>query len=1760
MSKSSVVDNENKIFYIEPNNLRDSLSQNAIPFPNEDYVMSVDLLVRMKSFNRYIAGNPEEPQMVTLFSTTLRPAESGKTRTYLTTDYTDISYTNPINNTAECFGLESLSITYESWMIPQVTAKFTDVRGASLMLPNETNYSRSIVGSGPLPLDGSAFFRALFTFPYPEFILKVKGFYGRIVEYRLTAEDVKSDFNATSGSFDVTVKFVGYLYRSLTDIPMSMIACAPYADSEYWEANGGKPINGTNAAIMGKFSFESDNGGTPMPPFGDFLCTVTNIAKMEEDAKANREESETIKSYNSLQAALNNLTNAYNTYIQESFGEMKSLPLSGCKQTIDNGSDIVLLFSSSSLQMPMLKIGDKTIFPKNGMTMEQAGEPLQGKWNKFKAEIEKYNKEVESDVANATFKVTEHVPTFGEIISVEGKKENWVDTINSKYGINIVANDIPEVGGGGKVAIISVLLGDYTKTFDALRGFFDKTVNGEKEKLEKKEPELQEKAIGWKNSIKNVYKLAFAHLDTFMHAFYKCLSNIYDDKDTGNRTLTALGISKQNTDLPPTFDESKPIPPFTQYYTIDKPDSSESTLGGTQYVKKSIGWIGDCEAAKTLPEVELVERLLKGAKEMRESYEAAVSELNEEMVTDEFIRITPYDFAFEGANPYRYISELSNKQLMWRYAYATFALRLYYFLITPYTNHNLEVFAKAEARNFCNAIQPYDKDTVGYVLSMSEEFIKSITQVSEESPFNLEAPFNQPLFTKNGDDKMVYSWEKDHNELLVGNCSFNDLKSKGKKINITNFTANTDSFVLKESSQSESLTEIWQRYNKDGRGYGTMKELGAGNTMEKAFNKKPSVIYTGSGKYCNIFGHCFYYMQNGDSSAHPRSVETKNMAKAYLYACGINNRYGDNSLVSFNGWAMPYWVVLKRGAMLWRNEQENDPIYCAWYKKAKKDECFFVKGTDTGAKPNYDFLKLLRIDSKEKYLPIYQARNEEEKNAYIKVFTDWAKNTFIPKIMKIYELTPENGCTYDYDSFKVYLQHIYDNGEDFQSEAYMSFKRVGKKIWRQFGQWFKKTINTDEGWIDLVLATTEEEDIKAEYEGWNFELVSEAKRVSHITDEEALLATQYRTFVKEWWAINLADVQKASDVLSVKDFGNTLKTFIEKLKGNEGYNLDDKTSDAPVQSPPMSSSEEDTITKDMKIATYMTLKNLYDKWVCAMPLKTWRIENDESIFKLFYFMNSFFKKNDDLAVNLKTIANIVSSVLPSSNVRSESNTDNTDASKQNGFSVYEFLSSVAQKADCLLIAFPTATYLRDVENIATELEDMFTPNVPWSARAKGPSACFLCIYPGKPSSHLAIEDENSEYFSQFKDDTFNIANAQGKIRRTSIDNLSNLMSNSDDDYAIPAFGVTYAKENQSFFTNISVGMQNPQQTNASIAAMFNIAAKGGDGETETIPYGQDLYSVYANYSYTCDVEMLGCMQMMPCMMFQLNNIPLFRGVYQIIKVEHNITPGNSTTKFTGVRMSAQQPHNVDTVPFAGGDYGYSLLVSNTNVAPITYASPSNNKCDEPKGCLYGYDTKEARLARVTENWKAHPGGGWDRSGYKDSKGWHGSDSDAMLQQLYTWVTVPARVGSPENYQMIKLEVNKNLASDFINIFTEIFGTGATDPNAVKVGGTYFYLTQANGGYHHGSALPTTRYDAAKNKSGTYRASLHNYGIAVDINANVNGQYFDEDAKKAHDKDANSATVIRAGHPVIKIFYKYGWHWGGAWSSQRDYMHFCAFNG
>ena len=119
----------------------------------------------------------------------------------------------------------------------------------------------------------------------------------------------------------------------------------------------------------------------------------------------------------------------------------------------------------------------------------------------------------------------------------------------------------------------------------------------------------------------------------------------------------------------------------------------------------------------------------------------------------------------------------------------------------------------------------------------------------------------------------------------------------------------------------------------------------------------------------------------------------------------------------------------------------------------------------------------------------------------------------------------------------------------------------------------------------------------------------------------------------------------------------------------------------------------------------------------------------------------------------------------------------------------------------------------------------------------------------------------------------------------------------------------------------------------------------------------------------------------------------------------------------------------------------------------------------------------------------------------------------------------------------KITVHKKLADRFTAIFNDIY---AECPN--------FKFQKTSGGYYIGS----TNY---RNVGGTNKLSYHSYGVAVDINEQYNPML-----SKSSKGDGHSDGDIRirsTSHPVVKIFARHGFGWGGTYN---DYMHFSYFNG
>ena len=302
-------------------------------------------------------------------------------------------------------------------------------------------------------------------------------------------------------------------------------------------------------------------------------------------------------------------------------------------------------------------------------------------------------------------------------------------------------------------------------------------------------------------------------------------------------------------------------------------------------------------------------------------------------------------------------------------------------------------------------------------------------------------------------------------------------------------------------------------------------------------------------------------------------------------------------------------------------------------------------------------------------------------------------------------------------------------------------------------------------------------------------------------------------------------------------------------------------------------------TDDMRSELYRYLKQVYDKWLPSSTEEEWKFEkffdetkNTEG--RTFRFIDSYYNKiGQKLLVNPQKVVDMIGSSLSNSEVN---------------YMLFNFLADVYSQSKCMLMCVQNFIDLSETDS----MKKMFQPIAYNDIRDVKKHPDFVVIYPYEPSKHLDINNSN------YEDDAFMLNNEM----ETPIAIRSRGEGEGTRWYKIPAFGVSYGRQYQSVFKNVNVSMANAVMTEQAILAKHAILRGATDTNTKGVA-SQDLYSIYTNQSYTCRVEMMGCMWVQPMMYMVLLNIPMFRGSYMIMSVKHSMAPGNMTTEITAVRMA-----------------------------------------------------------------------------------------------------------------------------------------------------------------------------------------------------------------------------------------------------------------
>lgn len=1580
MDREGAVKEKGRIMYIEPTNFftnkrsgeveigtgNDGTLFDAINHPYEDYGMAIDLEVLIS--NRYSCGQSYETGEQTCFhysssnktisflgGTQLGDTENDR---YLTTKYTDISMTEPEGNTGECLGIESIDVQYNSWVYPQVTVKFIDVRGATVMQPNEQNY----YDEGQYAKSG--LYKSLFTFPYPVFTLKLKGFYGKGVTYRLAVQKTNFSFDAATGNFVITVSFIGYMFGVYADLPMTYILMSPYTEAgkSYWE-------NNIKNRVFGFYKDVDDGSGNiskvfqaPMMTIPELREQLANVSTGQEFQSAAAEGVAYQEVLDERKTKMEHLVEAY------PFNDMVETGDYFYVVTFPEGDKTKQLRTSITDVYKSIQDYAMEIIDYDEANSTSYADSLEGIFDVPIKKIKKektVNKKVKDAIGIRFSKQNikdNNGNTVSEYISEDtekyekyiANKKEVIEYINTKkadksapFMVYLISKDVESVEG----AIVKSLRDEIDRNDDVKRA-------KEKEYKEKQDA-IVEKALGFRPSIQNMYNLIFAHVETFMHCFYgelKTIKESLDNKSDANRLKSSYGVANGDTDTPDVISEtedngpvtegdpndgrqlSKYLPPFPAFY-----DSDESGMNRKVNVWPS-RWI-DSHPNYKFVEVDFVKELLRAAKfynEKNKSVDDLLEEIrngaegggkpkkNEDQSgtyqsvdVHDFIPLTTFDIASRRrgvSNPYFGVkhSVEEGKSSIDGDVLGTFALRAFYYLCANDTDARKEAvsFGKLEALNFYKAVGD----------SVSDNFLKFVQKYADGD--NNNADGNEFINIIKGNKK---------SDDITEVCKVWDFDGNGKSM----FTETNGKLRYSLSPKLEKEGKAYIQYPLYPHGFIDLKkELMSDNILNDPYyisSEKP--FYTGEDARGNVIlgqpqdGGTFMlipdrgYLKNVIEQIRTEvdqaieAVKSKNPdeygerdAEEYGKLKNHNRtlrNYANNYDTKFFERCYARNVIVeeeedgdtnnlnKHEIRVIMTEGKQDVIDNLFVKYPVEegrrnellifDEDVYICQTSIEAKA-YLFLQHINIDGQEDNNGGLESKSENGLALKARLLKEgsyyWRDDVIGQGIIKSEDdadfktkyKVPTN-CT---RSRKKYLKQLFiqwANTDYKANDGRLCNKDLYARKKNKKNGKILKCLNPD---IAKVDAKVNEDALQLQkfLRDVYFTIYTVIDYYHGITDEGD--GSQFE-----------CETQSMKDAFLgfMKELKKIYKTVVKESEKKNSEFM--RKMDAAAATDPFKSI-------DIKLSTYMTLKTLYDKWLCA-PYKPydelWSLSSSVSDFTNFIYVDSYYNDiGQQITVNITKVTEWLNQCVPSAKL-----TTGEGDLKYTGRTVYDFLAEVAQSCGGTLMAMPQKFGARN----PASLKDMFTP-IPTEdvTRWDSDDSSFVFMYTYKLSEHLGDAEKSRADMNGYDPKGDGLDLTDEGIKGTVLD--------FDNKYKIPAFGVTYAKQNQSIFKNISLSTESPGVTEAGLAATFNIASKGAESPRETTLFGQDLYRVYSNYAYQCSVEMMGNMQIMPLMYFQLNNVPLWKGAYMIKKVTHSITAGNISTKFEGVRI------NKYAIPIAEG--------------------------------------------------------------------------------------------------------------------------------------------------------------------------------------------------------------------------------------------------
>lgn len=1478
----------------------------------------------------------------------------------LTTNYTDIFYTDLKDyGTTEMFGIESVDVQYNNYMVPEITIKFVDIRGVSLFSPTEMRYETGVEGIKGMSKNdiASSFFQCFFTFPYPRFSIMIKGFYGNPVCYEVTCSDFRASFVAETGNFEATAKFVGYSFSFLNDVSLNALLAAPFAKpigAAYWEER---------AKDGGSFVIKNNKGGsTAMPTLVDIVANIASVMDKANKIAADDPAVKEMQNANKNKDDIKELQDIYASW----FDAVKAPHVNQHNENLRykaisrNGSDCGFII----------------LLPKNvAKPINLYNDSQQGKLDECYNAITNWSENHKDYKLAMPSKISDLGPRHifqiknGVVLDDRFKDEQFViDTANAW---------LKEFNAPDKKKETESFLANFKRDEGTIWGFVIKKDtsfwNRELDRLENTSENLKDEvktaqdqavteALGFSPSIENITRIIFAHFETLMHMMFQTSVDIQKQ----HRTPDSLGVS--NADLSDVSPTEKEVPPFPRVVI--------NTTTSQGVTKKEDAWVGSFKGSTKFLEEDLVNSLFDAIDEIATKFKQAdenasggTDGVNTEEVGRSVMEIplTPFDL-FIPKNPYGSDKKVSLSlssfaanvcsRMMAIMDLSAFSRGSY---MDNYPSDATKTLGEAEAINFATFFPTINPKLIKCLTGgednkalTPEVLLNIVTNKNDEATKAYKEGVHWPWDAKSDKDTALFT-EKN------GVLYYNKFKSG-------DFTAYPIIMSVEEMASTQDASyDNGAAYNYFG-GTSSQNNDPYAYHIFKNWKVVKSIIDTqvkghtsdvgGLAKYMVFFNN-FYYNPTGTygyrSLLHFEStvgrVPCVLRPKITTVFCPgkigekdqvAGSRFMPNTKEKFN----KVKGVFNGGADVFNPANEGTVFRIGQNTIIRCDDSYFKEllgspetGPQTG---NYVFTEFLGYDSDgnidgSKSLfgqEHYYSLPSESMKAFMFLMSistsinlenciQYNKNHSVTVVPKLFVLLVGGTVAAIRDKKSDFKPQYYaKSAADLKNFVNSDLSPMARNLYQsEFNSFVNGSWKNIKAAYELGSKEAMKKffkDIPTRISGPNidgffnrlndnfFENYMSVGMYPHITKGIKTLRLANREDSKAMTSL-VAEMLTPTVCAMGTHFGKSLansfgeanvslsKTTAAKYLESFLKKLSELLTGGGNQEGGNDDGQGVSISNDPQATTEDMKVGLYG--YLKILYDKWVPSTTESEWK----MEEFFKiDNGDRGHTIHFIDSYYNVIGQDIYI----DIGNLVNSIRNNFqynnnvwsSMLMFMSDIYASTQCLFLSIQNFIDLNDINNMKSMFNLVPYNNITDVKRHPD----FVVMYPYQPS-------ENLDNGSSFENDGFMLN------RSDELANLPEALTSRSDNtgvqgFYLPAFGVAYGKQYQSMFSNIDVGMESPMVTEQSLKAKMVIAMQGA-GEDKSgnsknvVTAGQDLYSIYASNSYTCTVTMMGCAWVQPLMYFVLLNIPMFRGSYLIEKVSHHLEPGNMTTTFVGVRMA-----------------------------------------------------------------------------------------------------------------------------------------------------------------------------------------------------------------------------------------------------------------